>query len=66
MSATRLNVMAALRAPTMAVRIHPNCHLDGTPPLASNAPIKANGKVKTVCSNLIMSRVIFNLRKINT
>ena len=64
-STNRLNAIAALRAPTMATRIHVSCHQRGNPPLASNAPIKANGNANTVCSNLIISNVIFNFRQIN-
>jgi hypothetical protein len=58
MSTIRLKVMAALRAPTIAATIHPICRPDGRPPLASTAPMKANGSAKIVCSNLIISSVI--------
>ena len=62
-SAIRLNAMAALRAPTMASRIHNSLDLFGTPPEARMALNKANGKAKTVCSNLIISRVVLKLAK---
>jgi hypothetical protein len=58
--------MAALRAPVIAATIQPVCHSVGNPSRASNAPIKAKGRAKTVCSNLIMSSVIFNFRQIIT
>lgn len=64
-SAIRLNVMAALRAPTIADTIQRTCQEAGNPFRANNAPINANGNAKTVCSNLIMSSVICNLRNIN-
>ena len=62
-SAIRLNAIAALRPPTMARTIHNNLYLFGTPPEASRALNKANGKAKTVCSNLIISRVVLKLAK---
>ena len=65
-SAILLKAMAALRAPTIAATIQPICHQDGKPFCASNAPINAKGRAKTVCSNLIISSVMFNLRSINT
>jgi hypothetical protein len=65
-SAIRLKDMAALLAPTIAATIHPICHPLGKPFRANNAPISAKGRANTVCSNLIMSSVICNLRNINT
>ena len=65
-SAIRLNAIAALRPPTMATTIQVNCQPVGKPFRANNAPINAKGRAKTVCSNLIMSNVIFNLRRINS
>lgn len=64
-SAIRLKVMAALLAPTIAARIQNACQSVGKPFRASNAPINAKGRAKSVCSNLIMSSVICNLRQIN-
>ena len=58
-SAQRLNPMAAERAPTMATVIQRIVLHGGTPLAASSAPVKAKGKAKIVCSNLIISRMIF-------
>src|SRR5258708_9915117 len=61
-SAMRLTVMAALRAATMATMIQRNCFQVGQPWVvkraASRAPVSANGKAKTECSNLIISRMV--------
>src|SRR5882762_2538720 len=61
-SAMRLTVMAALRAATMATMIQSNCFQVGQPWVlkraASRAPVRANGKAKTECSNLIISRMV--------
>ncbi|MNI03557.1 hypothetical protein D3C73_564600 [compost metagenome] len=59
-SISRFSPMAALRAPNMAMTIHPICPQEGKAPNIttepSNAPIKAKGKAKTVCSNLIICK----------
>ena len=57
-SAMRLNVIAALRAPTMATISQKSCGSVGQPRTASNAPVSAKGKAKTECSNLIISSVV--------
>ena len=57
-SATRLNAIAQLRAPTMATSIQPRTPHGGTPPAAKKALMTANGSAKTVCSNLIISRMM--------
>src|SRR5579862_2174702 len=54
--------MAADRAATMATTIHasfqPNCaELNPLSRNASRAPVSANGRAKTECSNLIISSV---------
>src|ERR1700722_5699042 len=58
----RLTVMAAERAATMATTIHSSCRNVGQPWLvaraASSAPVKANGKANTECSNLIISSTV--------
>src|SRR5262245_39514604 len=54
----RLKAIAALRAPTMAITIQSNLGASGQPPEARMALSRANGSAKTVCSNLICSRVI--------
>ena len=53
-SASRLKPMAALRAPTMATRIHSTCRGGGAPPAARNAAARANGRAKTECESLII------------
>ena len=54
----RLNVIAALRAPTMATISQKSCRSVGQPRTASSAPVSAKGKAKTECSNLIISSVV--------
>ena len=54
----RLNVIAADRAPTIAIVIHNICHHVGNPFAAKTAPRNANGNAKSVCSNLIISKVV--------
>ncbi len=58
----RLRVMAADRAATMAITIHKTCRNVGQlcwlARAASNAPVSANGKANTECSNLIISRIV--------
>ena len=61
-SITRLNAMAADRAPTIATTIHSSLRqiLGDAKPLsrnASSAPVRAKGRAKTECSNLIISSV---------
>ena len=65
-SAIRLKVIAALLAPTMAATIQNVCQSVGKPFDASNAPMNAKGRAKSVCSNLIIFSVICNLRQINS
>jgi hypothetical protein len=48
--------MAAVRAPTMATMIQKILPEEGIPRAASNAPISAKGRAKTVWGNLIMLR----------
>jgi hypothetical protein len=60
-SAQRLNPMAAERAPTMATAIQKIVRHAGSPRAASSAPVNAKGNAKIVCSNLIISRMIFIL-----
>ncbi len=62
----RLKVMAAERAPTMATMIQASftaalraSRLDSR--TANKAPVKANGKANTECSNLIISSVSLSL-----
>ena len=57
-SAIRLNVIAALRAPTMATISQKSCRSVGQPRTASNAPVRAKGRAQTECSNLIISSVV--------
>ena len=54
-STIRLNPMAQVRAPTIANTIQQNVAPSGTPRVDRKAPMKANGRAKTVCSNLIIS-----------
>src|SRR5690348_486840 len=61
-SMSRLNAMAADRAPTMATTIQAvliHSRRRSRPPsrMASTAPVSANGSAKTECSNLIISSV---------
>ena len=58
--------MAADRAPNMATVIQKTVRQDGRPPAASSAPVNANGSAKMVCSNLIISRMIFILLNIKS
>ena len=64
----RLKVMAAERAPTIARVIQTTFAIQKFAPCAgisraaSAAPKKANGRAKSVCSILIISKVIFNRR----
>jgi hypothetical protein len=46
--------MAALRAPTMATRIHPSRPQGTGPSRASAAEASAKGSAKIECENLIM------------
>ena len=57
----RLNVIAALRAPTIATISQKTCRHVGQPCTASIAPTKANGRAKIECSNLIISSVVRSL-----
>ena len=59
----RLNAIAALRAPTMAITIQNSFGASGQPPAARMALSRANGRANTVCSNLIISRVILRRLK---
>src|SRR5688572_13495821 len=59
----RLNAIAALRAPTMAITIQNSFGASGQPPEARMALNRANGRANTVCSNLIISRVILRRLK---
>jgi hypothetical protein len=46
-STSRLNPMAALRAATMAITIHPTCHtVTGVTRAARRAPVRAKGNAK--------------------
>src|SRR2546426_10395454 len=58
----RFMVMAAERAATMAARIHAIWRSVGQPCVvaraASRAPVSANGRAKTECSNLIISSTV--------
>src|SRR5467141_3920587 len=58
----RFMVIAAERAATMATTIHKICCSDGQPlrvaRAASKAPVSANGKANTECSNLIISSTV--------
>src|SRR2546423_3798448 len=63
-SARRLKAMAAERADTMHKTIQPSCANEGTPPAASMAAHRANGRAKTECSHLIISRVMPMLLRI--
>src|SRR2546421_12269623 len=63
-SARRLKAMAAERADTMHRTIQPSCANEGTPPAASMAAHRANGRAKTECSHLIISSVIPMLLRI--
>src|SRR5210317_1464956 len=63
-STIRLNPMAQVRAPSIANTIQQNVVVSGTPRADRKAPIKANGRAKTVCLNLIISSnmaVFFNI-----
>src|SRR5215472_17476331 len=55
-------VIAAVRAATIATMIHTICRNVGQPcavaRAASSAPVSANGKAKTECSNLIISSTV--------
>src|SRR5438094_1396500 len=53
--------MALLRAPIIASRIQPSVRQGGSPPAANSALTSANGSANTVCSNLIISRMIRSL-----
>ena len=61
-SASRLNPIAALRAPTIARRMKKTVRAGGSAypaPVsraARNIPTRANGSAKTVCATLIISR----------
>ena len=57
----RLNVIAALRAPTIATISQKTWRQVGQPCTASIAPTKANGRAKIECSNLIISSVVRSL-----
>jgi len=57
-SAMRLKAIAAERAPTIATTIQKNCFNVGSPFAPSTAPRSANGNAKSVCSILIISRVV--------
>ncbi len=62
-SIMRFIPMAPVLAPTMATHIQKTCPKVGALSLASEAsttPIKANGKAKTVCENLIISSRVVN------
>jgi hypothetical protein len=48
---------------TVIQRIVPH---DGMPRAARSAPVKAKGRAKTVCSNLIISRMILIFLKIDS
>src|SRR2546427_1484719 len=61
-STSRLNAMAALRAPTMASVIQAAWAAVGAPRAAMNAPRNANGRAKSVCSILIISSTIPTFR----
>src|SRR5215813_3928847 len=63
-STSRLNAIAAERAPIIATTIHKIRSHAGRPLAASTAPRNANGSAKSVCSILIISSVIFRLRSI--
>src|SRR5712692_591058 len=58
----RFMVMAAERAATIATTIHKIWRSEGQPRrvdrAASNAPVSANGKANTECSNLIISSTV--------
>ena len=56
--------MAKLRAPAIAIMIQNICLELGQPFEPKTAPNMANGNAKTVCSNLIILRIIWNLEKI--
>ena len=61
-STSRLKAMAAERAHTIAITIQNSLRAISPPPeplsrKASRAPVRANGRAKTECSNLIISSV---------
>jgi uncharacterized damage-inducible protein DinB len=56
----RLKDIAAERAPIIAIVIQKICQSVGKPFAAKTAPKKANGSANKVCSNLIISSVVFN------
>jgi len=58
-SISRFNPIAAVRAPTIAIRIQNAWYRVGRPRAASSAAVNANGRANTVCANLIISRKIF-------
>ena len=57
-STSRLNAIAALRAPTIATTIHTTVRHGGIPRAASNMPRNANGSANSVCSILIISGTV--------
>ena len=61
-STSRLNAIAALRAPTMATTIQKTVRHEGHPPAASSIPRKANGRANSVCSILIISSTVESVR----
>src|SRR4030095_2899553 len=63
LSASRLNAIAAERAPIMATTSQAIVFKGGIPRAASMAPSSANGSAKSVCSILIISSVTRRLRK---
>src|SRR5687767_4805642 len=58
LSAIRLKVIAADRAPNIATVIHRTLSHEGRPSAASTAPRNANGSANSVCSNLIIRSVV--------
>src|SRR6478672_7806032 len=62
-STSRLNAIAALRAPTMATTIQATVRQGGHPPAARSIPRKANGSAKRVCSILIISSTVRRVRR---
>jgi hypothetical protein len=48
--------MAADLAPTMAMTIQKICLGEGIPEAAMKAPVKAKGRAKTECENLIIRK----------
>jgi len=55
-SMRRFRPMAAVLAPTMAIRIQNMVGREGMPRAASTAPVSAKGSAKTVWENRIVSR----------